>query len=176
MYVCMGLGIAIHCNLFPLPFGITTGLNAIGFFSIGHLMRVWLKDISVLDRIDWWYKVLIVAVWGSLGWLVHCGMASCEVRYFPLDYVTGVTGTIICYLLSLRAQTISSYIGNVLAITGQYTVSILIIHQFISDIGWRLKLDYDNHFLFIIVTIAMAAIYVCVIYNVSKYGKNRLAK
>ena len=167
----MGVGIAIHRNFFPLPLGITTGLNAIGFFSIGHLMRVWLKDISALDNWAWYYKVSIIAVWAALGWFIRCGMASCEVRYFPLDYVTGITGTIICYYLSRQIAESAPRIGKLLAIFGQYTISILLIHQLIADYGWIVKMDYTNNLLFISVTLLVSIVYIVMDYFYTKQNK-----
>ena len=169
----MALGAYIHRRYFPLPFGLTTGLNALGFFCIGHWMKLWFKDISFLHNIAWYYKLAILVVWVGLGWFVRNKMASCENPHFPLNFVTGICGTIICYYLSLWINRSTTYINKALQIVGQYTISILIIHKFIADYGWLANMDYDNNLLFIVVTIMVAMIYITIHYNLSymlKYG------
>lgn len=162
-YICilvlMIIGGFVHRFFFPLPFALTTGLNALGFFAIGQLMRFWLKDISLLDHIAWFYKWLILIVWLSLGCFVRNGMASCEYYHFPLNYVTGICGTISCYYFACWLKNIR-YINVALQIIGQYTMSILIIHQLVETYAWIIKIDYTNHSLFIVLTTVLALVYV----------------
>lgn len=161
MYVCMGVGIVIHHRLFPLPFAITTGLNALGYFCIGQLMQVWFKDIEVLNRIAWWYKLIIVAVYVSIGWYTLNGMGTCDYSILPLDYIAGISGTIMCYYLAVWMQKSTKYVRKWMTRIGQYTISILIIHQFVASYAWVIHID-NQHFLLITMTIGIAMLYVLV--------------
>ena len=167
MYVCMFAGILIHTKLFPLPFALTTGFNALGYFSIGQIMRVWLKDISVLDNIAWYYKLAIVLVFAMLGWYTMNGMGTCSYSIFPLDYIAGVSGTIVCYYISKRISKIN-WLGKIIAIVGQYTISILLIYQFINDYAWLVSIDYSKHVVLMMLTILIALIYVFSHYTVTR--------
>jgi len=168
VFVCMFAGVMIHKYLFPLPFAITTGLNALGFFSIGYLLKVWLKDIEILNKVARWYKLFIMVVYASLGWYTLNGMGTCDYSILPLDYVAGITGTVICFYVSQWLCFSTKYISKAMQIIGQYTISILIIHQFIAAYAWVLHIENTNHNLLISLTIGVALMYVFIHYTISK--------
>ena len=168
LLICALLGTVIYNHLFPLPFALTTGMYALVFYSIGHLLKVWAKDISMLNGLVLWKKVLVVGVWLSLGWFVINNMAICSYQYFPLNYITGIAGTIACYYISNAITKYTNYISKGMAIIGQYTISILIISHFITDYAYLAKVDYDNHILFASIIIAISLCYVVVHYTITQ--------
>lgn len=177
MYVCIGIcaaiGAFIHRKYFPLPFGLTTGMNALVFFCVGHWIKVELNEISRLDVIAWYYKITILIAWGALGWFVRNGMASCENYHFPLNYVTGICGTILCYYLTTWLYKSAPHLSKALQTIGQYTISVLLIHQLVEDYGWVIKLDYTNHFSLISFTIIIALGYVFGHYFITRKIRER---
>lgn len=171
LFVCWIAGLTIHHKLFPLPFAITTGLNALGYYTIGFLIKIFMKDTSYIDEIKWYYKLLALAVWIVFGKYALNGMGTCEYKFIPLDYIVGIAGTMVFYYVAQIINKNMKGIAEGLAILGKYTISILIIHQFIANFIWHIKFELNN-FLVILITCLVAAIYVTVVYNV----KIRLAR
>jgi fucose 4-O-acetylase-like acetyltransferase len=172
MYVCMLVGVLIHHKLFPLPFAITTGLNALGYYTIGQLMTVFIKNISLLDKIKWYYKLIIFLAWMILGKYALNGMGTCDYRFVLIDYLAGVAGTMVFYYIALMINKKTQTTGKGLAIIGRYTISILIIHQLVASLIWHVKLEF-NALGMIFITCLVAIIYVTMAYNLRNLLINR---
>ncbi len=167
MYVCMYGGIIIHHKLFPLPFAITTGLNALGYYTLGYITKIFLKDISLINKIKWYYKIMIIFVWLIIGRSALNGMGTCDYRCIPLDYIAAIAGSIALFYVATFIHEKLKCIEHIFSIYGQYTISVLIIHQFIASYAYLLQID-QNNLLLIIITCVLSMLYVIIHYMIKQ--------
>ena len=154
------LGYLLYHKFCPLPFAITTGLNAVVFFAIGYLAKIVIKDLKTLDNVKWYYWTIIGCIWLFSGKFALNGMGTCEYSFMPLDYLAGVTGTITCYWVSNIIRKNIHLLGNMLAIYGKHTIGILLIHQFINSYAYIFNVENKNIFLIILLNIIVSILYV----------------
>jgi hypothetical protein len=109
-----------------------------------------LKEISILDDLKWYYKLVILFVWFVIGRYALNGMGTCDYRFIPIDYVAGVAGTMVFYYIAAKINRRMMFAGRGLAILGQYTISVLIIHQLVASFIWYIKLDLNGFWMIII--------------------------
>ena len=165
--ICVCSGVYIHHNFFPLPFAITTGMNALGYYTLGFFAKIAKSDINTIDNLKWYVKWGIVIIWLAFGKSALNGMGTCEYSFVLFDYLIGITGTMICFYLANIIRLKISILGNFLAIYGQYTVSILIIHQFIMKCAYIAGVENKN-ILLLILNLIISVLYVIVDYFVLK--------
>lgn len=171
LYVCvflfMWLGYIVHHELFPLPIAITTGLNALGYYTIGYLIKKLFKNFSIFTQIKYYYRVLIVILWIILGRFALNGMGTLDYRCIPCDYIAAIVGTITCYYIAVLINKCFKSLSRILSIIGQYTISILLIHQLIASFIWYHKIDIDE-ILIIVITCSFSIMYVMIHYLLYK--------
>lgn len=110
-----------------LPFAILQGLFGMMFYSVGHMIKKYVKHINLLICVP------TIVVW--LGCYRYCNLdiSFLTVSNFPLMYIVAISGTLSIYFISMAISKINTPILNLiskyLAWCGVVSLVILCAHS-----------------------------------------------
>lgn len=106
-----------------LPFALLPGISALVFFAAGNYAKQ--------NNISWKWLLLGIPVWIYCITFSGMSIVRCYYNCYPLDVISGITGTYIIYCISKKTSLCDSIFSNSLIWLGRNSLAILCYHQIV---------------------------------------------
>lgn len=129
IFVLFGLSVTTY-KIIWLPLSIQAGMCALLFMYVGHLLREYHDEISMVKTVDQvFFVVMAFFMWIYMiknfkaFWLVHC-----EIGNGIVDIIGSLCGCSILYLLSKGIDQKIPFVSHFFSFFGRYSLLFLCIH------------------------------------------------